>query len=243
MSKEPGQRKKAAHLRIDNEFSSEIGEFTYGEIPEIAVKPVPGHPDLIVAITTIGINCGADSSLYLFKKHSRTWWDLLSWKTSPKWDLILAQEANDYKDVGGAQGDFRYAFSSPSFAGQFFILTTSTSPWCTSAWNSLHYRVSRPGRTAYQPLVLLDREETIYLDKERIITMLPKGFKLEFQTRQNLDVDALIRDHTANYEVQGDRVLRVPPFDFPARGLPGRMVQYAVGGGVEMDRRSLDRPS
>jgi hypothetical protein len=33
-----------------------------------------------------------------------------------------------------------------------------------------------------------------------------------FETRQNLDVDALIRDRTAKYEVKGDHVRRLPPF-------------------------------
>ena len=139
-------------------------------------------------------------------------------RNGQRWDLILAQEANCYEDMGDAQNDFRYFFPLPSYTGEFFVLTKNSSYGYTSAWMELRYRVARPGPAPYQPRILLDRRESVYGPDDCPVTMMPKGFEIRFYTSQDLDVDTLIRDHTERYEVKGDKVRRVPPFSSPPDG-------------------------
>lgn len=181
---------------------------TYWEIQQIAIIQVPGHPDMIGATTTIRIPCGNDSSLYLFKRSGQ------------EWTLVLAQEANDYENIGDAQGSFKYAVSPSSDNGQFFVVTKDVNPWCSSNWHAIRYQVLRVGQSAYQPKVLLKRAETVYLGNERdgLIAIRPDGFSIEFDAGQRLDTGVIIRRHVVAYQVKDDQVRRVPPFAFEPEG-------------------------
>ena len=177
--------------------------YIYGSIHEIAIYKPTDHRDLIGVTTTIGVCCGADTSFYLFRRQGQ------------KWDLIpMAQEANDYETVNGAQGKFRYAISPPSDSGQFFVVTKNVNPWCTSNWQSIHYQVMRQGQSAYEPKILLKQKESIYLgtDIDGYIMVSPTGFSIEFKAQQKLDSGVLTRHHVVAYQVRGDQVQRVPPF-------------------------------
>jgi len=182
--------------------------YTYGNIYQVTVEKLARHPDLMAATTTIGVCCGTDTSLYIFKKKDQ------------QWVMIIAQEANNYQEVSGAQGSFQYVISPPSATGQFFLVTTKVNPWCTSNWQSIRYRVFRVGPTPYQPRILLERTESIYLGNEDHgnITSLPNGFRIEFDAGQQLDVGVLIRKHVVTYQVEGDRVWRVPPLALEPEG-------------------------
>ena len=205
--------------------------YTYGDF-NVGFGIFVSHPDLKIATTTLGVCCGTDTSLYLFKRNGQ------------QWDLIAAQEANDYKEVSGAQGSFQYHVSKPSGTGQFFVVTKNVSPWCTSNWQRIRYSVFRVGPSPYQPEILLQQEDTVFIgnEKDGSITLLPAGFKIvldggqsadrgiftnendgagfkiEFDGGQSLDTDVLIRKHIAVYQVKGDKVLRVPPFAFEPEG-------------------------
>jgi hypothetical protein len=159
------------------------------------------HDDLIAATVSIGICCGDDTSFYLFRK------------IDTRWELIMAQEAGEYNEVSGAQGRLHYAVSPTSGPDGFFVVTTSVTPWCTSNWQRIRYRVLREGPDPYQPKVLLDREESIYLGNENdgVTSVEPNAFRVDFESTQWLDMGELTRNHTAAYRVEGDRVTRIPP--------------------------------
>lgn len=125
--------------------------YDYGEIYDITVKRPQYCFDLIAVTTTIGVCCGEDTSLYVFKYEDQAW------------KLILASEANDYYLVSGAQGTFQFGVSWPDQRGSFFVVTASVNPWCSSNWQSITCRVLRPGPAAYEPRVLLSRKQTIWL--------------------------------------------------------------------------------
>jgi hypothetical protein len=125
--------------------------YVYGNIYGIRIQQPPSHPELLAAITTISVWCGDDSSLYLFKR------------VGARWELVLAQEANDYKDVSGAQGMFDYAISPPDAENNFFVMTSNVNPWCVSNWQTIRYSLLRVGPGAYQPPIMASGEETIYL--------------------------------------------------------------------------------
>jgi hypothetical protein len=180
-------------------------EYVYGDIHQVAVFRPAQHPDLIAVTTTIGICCGEDTSLYLFKKQGARWW------------LALAQEANNYAEISGAQAWFQYALSPPDRHGNFFVVTANVNPWCTSNWQGLRYQVMRLGRSAEQPRIILKREAIIYLGVDPPVYRLKVAanrFSLKFYTEadyKNLSRGSTTQRAVLRYAVDGDQVKRVPP--------------------------------
>ena len=172
--------------------------YVYGDIFDISIEQPGGHPELLVATTTIGVCCGADTSLYLFKK------------SGDGWKLTLAQEAGEYEDVSGAHGSFQYEISKPDGNGNFFVATANVNPWCTSNWQSLRYSVMRVGPSAYQPRVLLNASDTIYLGVDQPYNLDVKGnsFSLDFEG-ESKNPDELNRRHFLKYRVSLNHVTRV----------------------------------
>jgi hypothetical protein len=143
---------------IDNEEGCVIVDanyidrgYDYGDIDSITVTRPHDCLDLIAVTTMLGICCGEDTSLYLFKFESE------------EWKLILADEKNDYDSIRDGRRLFGFGLSWPDENKDIFVVTASVNPWCTSNWQSITYRVLRPGTEPYEPRVLLSRKETIYL--------------------------------------------------------------------------------
>jgi hypothetical protein len=172
--------------------------YVYGDIYGITVEQPAGHPELRVATTTLGISCGEDTSLYVFKYDGS------------RWQFVLAQESNDYDKVSGAQGLFQYAVSPKKTKGDdFFVVTANVNPWCSSNWQSLRYKVLRPDIEAYQPRTILSAEDTIYLgggDPPYKLNVKDDGFKLEFPGEGN--PDEVTRGRVLGYTVKGNQVVR-----------------------------------
>jgi len=145
---------------IKDDETGEEGHF-FGDVYDLKVERPSSPANLIVVTITLGIPCGSDSSLYIFQR------------TEQQWRLALAQEANDYDQISGAQGLFDYAISPLDSNNEFFILTGNVNPWCTSNWQGIRYSALRFGATAYQPQIIAAGEETIYLGVD------PPPYKLE----------------------------------------------------------------
>ena len=172
--------------------------YALGDVFDIQVQRPAGHPDLIVVTTTLEIPCGRDTSLYVVQKRDQLW------------TLVLAQEANEYENVSGAQGRFRYAISPADAKNDFFIVTANVNPWCTSNWQALRYSVVRIGATAYQPWVLAAGEETIYLGATPPyrLEVGKKWFSITFEGNSNqADIANGInsRKHVVKYVIQRER--------------------------------------
>ena len=180
--------------------------YGYGDIYDIAIKRPHYGLDLIAVTTTIGVCCGEDTSLYLFKYEDKNW------------KLILASEANDYELVSGAQGTFQFGVSWPDESGSVFVVTTSVNPWCSSNWQAITYRVVRPGAAAYESSVQLSRKQTIWLgdDPPYRLDVRDNGFTLSFHDekyfelsrREDLDIDDPKGMRIIKYSVEGDSVRR-----------------------------------
>lgn len=146
-------------------------EYSYNEIRDITIEKPRDHGNLLVATTTLWVMCGGDTSFYIFKKEGG------------KWNLLLAEEANDYDDILGAHSWFGYSISPPDKKGQFYVVTVNVNPWCTSNWQALRYTVFRPGQSAYSPKILLKKRTTIYLGIDPPVYKIKTkadSFKLEF---------------------------------------------------------------
>ncbi len=187
------------HPTSDDDWES---KYRYGDLFDVKVNHSVRHPDLIAVTTTLEIPCGQDSSLYVFRKSSRDW------------RLILAQEANDYDLISGAQGLFDYRIS-PGRSREFFVLTVNVNPWCTSNWQSLRYSALRPGLSAYEPHALTRGEETIYLGVEPPpykLVVKRKSFSIRFSgesSRAEIMNGITSRDHILKYLIRGTRAVRI----------------------------------
>jgi hypothetical protein len=180
--------------------------YDYGDIYDITIKRPHYGLDLIAVTTTIGVCCGEDTSLYLFKYEDKNW------------KLILASEANDYDLVSGAQGTFQFGVSWPDESGSVFVVTTSVNPWCTSNWQAITSRVLRPGPAAYEPSALLSRKQTIWLgdDPPYRLDVRDNGFTLSFHDEkyfelsrgEDIDIDDPKGMRIIRYSVEGDSVRR-----------------------------------
>ena len=175
---------------------------TFGSVMAIDVTQPRGHRDLIAVTTTVSVQCGSDSSLYLFRRDGA------------RWRLALADEANGYEQVNGAREHFYFRVSTPDAQSRFFVVLADVNPWCTSSWQMMRYRVLRFGEDAYAPRVVLKGEEAIYLgtDLEGFrLTADADTFTLRFDSNQSLDPGRLIRPHVLKFRVEGERAERVAP--------------------------------
>jgi len=164
------------YVIIDNNYV-DTG-YNYGAIYNISIRRPLYCADLIAVTTTIGVLCGEDSSLYVFKYADRAW------------NLIIASEANDYEDISGAQGAFDYGISVPDERGEFFVVTASVNPWCSSAWQAITYRVLRAGTNPDDGRNLLARTQTIWLidDPPYKLDVHELGFTLSFHDEKYLEM-------------------------------------------------------
>lgn len=187
---------------VENEEPTEGGTYSYGEILGIRIEKPAGLSDILVVTTTLAVMCGDDTSLYVFRR------------VAERWQLVGAQEANNYDDVAGALGTFQYVVSPPNAAGQSLLVTTNVNPWCSSNWQSLRYSVFRLQEDGLMSEPALQGSQTIYLGNEGsgTIRMQPEGFRVDFEGGQLLDPGILIRKHVVAYRVTKNRVERVPPF-------------------------------
>ncbi len=173
----------------------------FGYLSDVTVRQPERHPDLVAVVTNLTIPCGSDASLNLYRR------------TGGAWQLILVAESNGYANISGAQGSFQFTISPPDNEGNWFVVAADVNPWCSSNWQQLRYKVLRPGEDFNHSQVLLDEHTTIYLgvDQPYRLTVNPGGFEIRNVASQGLDDSIMTRVHVQKYEVNGDRVTRVPP--------------------------------
>lgn len=174
---------------------------SFGYLSKIELHQPLSNRNLLAVVTTLTVPCGSDSSLYMYELRG------------PKWELVLADEANGYDNVAGAQGSFQYAVSPPDTGGSWFVVAVDINPWCSSNWQSLRYKVMRPGRVADEPQTLLSESQTVFLGNDEIFKLCAnrKGFQISHIGEQLLDFGILTRVHVQKYDVTGNQVSRVPP--------------------------------
>jgi hypothetical protein len=191
----------AQGLRVGRDGSAE----GYGAIHAVDLEQPEGFPELLVATTEVGINCGHDRSLYLF------------WRDAAGWSLRLALEAGRYRQINGAQSHLGYALLPARQRGEITLVTVDVPSWCTSVWRTIHYRILRLAPGADRPTVLLEKSAGAWLGGEAAYNLrtIPEGFQLSWYDVNRLD-SALWRARVARYRVEGKRASRLPsPFPSP----------------------------
>lgn len=172
----------------------------HGSLVAFEVSRVEAHPDMLAVVATVAIKCGSDSMLILYRR------------TPSGWREAMVRRAEPYREVKGGWGDLRFAVSPADSTGNWFVVTASTTPWCTSAWQGMPYELARPGAAPDRPSVLFRGKNTIYLGNESdlVLKAEPGAFEIRHDG-SSLDPDILIRRHVRRYSVAGESVRRVQP--------------------------------
>lgn len=172
----------------------------HGNLLTYSVSSVGSHPDMLAVVATLGIKCGSDSMLMLYRRMAAGWSETMVLRSEP------------YGEVRGGWQDLRFAVSPADAHGHWFVATASTTPWCTSAWQSMPYQLARPGAAPDRPRILFRGKNGIYLGNEA--DLLLKAERDAFEIRNDgasLDSDILVRRHVRRYSVAGEIVRRVQP--------------------------------
>ncbi|HEX8126189.1 MAG TPA: hypothetical protein VF548_11450 [Allosphingosinicella sp.] len=175
-------------------------EDRHGSAIAFDVSRVEAQPDMLAVVATLGIKCGSDSILILYRR------------TRPGWREVMVRRAEPYSEVKGGWGDLRFAVSPADATGNWFVATVSTTPWCTSAWQGMPFELARPGAAPERPKVIFRGRNTIYLGNESdlVLKAEPGAFEIR-NDGSSLDPEVLIRRHVRRYSVAGDSVRRVQP--------------------------------
>jgi hypothetical protein len=165
----------------------------FGQLLSLDVTTPPGHDDLLALQFEISIPYGSDSTLYLYRGGQ----------------LVYQREENDYDSIGSALGSFQWQISAPDGEGTFLVLTTAISPSPASNWQMLTYTVDRivPWCDVAVPI---DRgTPEIFLGWDDLeIHVEPNRYGLKFAAG---DFDSFTRTRVLEYEVDGDRPVRIDP--------------------------------
>lgn len=172
----------------------------HGSLVAFEVSRFEEHPDMLAVVARLGIRCGSDSTLILYRR------------TPSGWRETMVRRSEPYSEVKGGWGDLRFAVSPVDAQGRWFVATVSTTPWCTSAWQGLHYALARPGAMAGKPNVFFEGKGTIWLggDEDLLVRAERDAFELR-QISASIDPAVHSRRHVRRYIVHGDSVRRVQP--------------------------------
>ncbi|MBV9992791.1 MAG: hypothetical protein JOZ72_16040 [Alphaproteobacteria bacterium] len=150
-------------------------------------------PDLVAIAARFSIQCGNDTMLSVFR-HGH--------------EVLHAQSA-PYKTIAGAWDMFDYALSPPDKTGQWFAVTKTVAPWCSSTWSEIRYAVWRPGRAE----ALFKASDFMWWGNEDYgrLTVNANDFTLRFHS-SSIDDGRHDREWVRHFAVQGGKVVRVAPF-------------------------------
>lgn len=175
--------------------------FQYGTIYGIEIVRPNDDKDLLVATTCLAVECGDDTSLYVFERHANSW------------NLAISRESNGYEDVSGAQGNLQYSVSPRDDKGDYFVVSADVSPWCTSNWQEIRYRAERAGKDPASPVIIAGGKDIIFLGDSPpcSITTTPDSLCLEYNGEFHNDTGRMVRRHVLAFHVAGNRAERVAP--------------------------------
>jgi hypothetical protein len=175
--------------------------FQYGVIYGVDITDPNDDPDLLVATTSLAVECGEDTSLYVFERHHGSW------------NLAISRESNGYENVAGAQGQLQYSVSPRDDKGTYFLVSADVSPWCTSNWQEIRYRAERPRNDPAAPATIVAGKDIIFLgdDSGPTLTTAADSFRLEYSGEFRGDGGRLVRRHVLAFHISGNRAERVAP--------------------------------
>lgn len=178
-----------ALLKLEESTPSES---EYGKTITISVKK---SDSLLYFLSTFSIQCGTDSQLLIFQRKDRRWEKVLRWESEP------------YTSIDGALSTLQYTLTLDAFGG-WYVLATTSAPWCSSTWSTLRYYILKPGENN----VAFKKEYPIWLGNEDSVVLKasPRGFEVRF-TSHSIDPDIHHRTYIHHYKIDRDTISRGYP--------------------------------
>ena len=177
-------------------IGDELQTEQYGSVVSVDVIAPEGHRNLLAVVVELSIPCGSDAALFVFRHDA-------------DWRLVYEREEDDYEAISGALGSFTWKISPPDAQGRFLVVTSSITPWCSSAWHQLRYQVDRvePGRSEAFPI---DRAEFTSYQWDVELEATADSYSIHFDG-SSFDPAILVRAYQLHYVVDGDQPVRVDP--------------------------------
>ena len=123
---------QAVHPSQQSDDKSASGSYRLAYLFGVSARTPTGHPDLRAVEIDLGVHdCGSDTMLRLYR-HDGT-----------AWRPILAEQAGEIRSIADGLGAFSWALSGSAADGSFLALAAWSTPWCTSNWHTLGWRVWR----------------------------------------------------------------------------------------------------
>ena len=162
----------------------------------------------LVLQTAVGVECGYDESAYVYR-----------WRDG-KWKWIWQSEQNHYtKDEYAVQTLHAVLLSPALKEGAPLVLTLGSTPWCTSNWRNVYYRLWRTYPDDYTPKLLLDGNEVAFLGNHDIPIQGSVGREdalIEFAVGSG-DQGLHHRPAVRHYAVHANTVERIGPIALSPR--------------------------
>jgi hypothetical protein len=207
-----------------------------GFVGTVSVSALDGGRYML-AITEVGVRCGFDESVYIYRKGP-----------DGHWTLMFQSEQDDYRDDKYDVQNFLAVEVSPANvawnekAPPPLVLTLGDSPWCSSNWNGLTTRLWRASDATVTPTPLMDRTDTLYRGDDEIASarLTDKDLLIEFRG-DSIDEADLIRTHVLHFQIgPRDTLTRIAPValnpgDFVEEWLTSDWTQSRnwSGGGID----------
>ena len=164
----------------------------------------------LALITALGIGCGYDESVYVYQHQDDGWHRLLdSERDTYTAEAYKPQNVNDV------------LISQPPEGGKPpLVLTTGISPWCSSNWQAVYYRLWRIAPDSLTPKPLVDDEGSVFLTDAPVQARIsPDDALIEYNDR-SIDSGVFTRVVVRHFQVGGDGTARrTAPFALTPRAL------------------------
>jgi hypothetical protein len=174
----------------------------YGEISQISFDWKTGYdPAVLIVSTQLWIPCGADpdSAIYVFRAKEN------------EWEMAISAEADFDAADGPEESGLQYELAPPDSNGEWFLVIARTPPTCRSSPGTLRYKVLRPGPSADQPRILLDRREPSDQRFEPRFRLQAETDWFSVTTGRERKLDREPGVLISRYEVHGDTIRRLHP--------------------------------
>lgn len=166
-----------------------------GLLGELEISSANGDPDWLVVVTSVGIVCECDQSIYLYEKHGG------------HWIRQVESEQNGYGEPNYRPQWVGGTLSEPDSRGERVFLTIGFNPACMSVWQEGYFRLFRIGT---QTAMILDWEQSMLNIGEDIDKKVePREVMIEFGST-GIE-PGFVRRHVLHFKVEGDRTRRIEP--------------------------------
>ena len=165
--------------------------------------------DYLALVTALGIGCGYDESVYVYRHRD------------DGWHRVLDSERDTYTAAAYKPQNVSDVLVSETADGKPpLVLTTGISPWCSSNWQAVYYRLWRIAPDSLTPQPLVDGEGSVFLTDTPVQARIsPDDALIEYNDR-SIDSGFFTRVVVRHFQIGADGTARrTAPFALTPRAL------------------------